>query len=52
VFAIVPPFRYQPPALATTLAEHWMNFAVLAFWLVAAILLALLGVKGMALERD
>ena len=52
VFAIVPPFRYQPPALATTLSEHWMNFAVLAFWLGAAILLALLGVKRMALERD
>jgi ABC-2 type transport system permease protein len=52
VFAIVPPFQYQPPALATTLAEHWANFAMLAFWLAAAILLALSGVKRMALERS
>lgn len=51
VFAIVPPFRYEPPALATTLSEHSSNFVLLGFWLVAAILLALLAVKRMTLER-
>lgn len=52
VFAVVPPFRYQPPALATTLAEHGSNFALLGFWFAAALLLALLGVNRMTLERS
>lgn len=52
VFAIVPPFRYQPPALTTTLNEHRINFAMLGIWFVVALLLALLGVNRMPLERD
>ncbi|MEZ5562150.1 MAG: ABC transporter permease subunit [Gammaproteobacteria bacterium] len=52
VFSIVPPFRYEPPALATTLSEHWINFTLLGCWLVFSILLAIFGVRRMTLERN
>ena len=52
VFAVVPPFRYEPPTLAMTLDEHRINFALLGLWLVAAIFLAMLGVQRMTLESN
>lgn len=52
VFAIVPPFRYEPPALGGVIASQAGNFARLAGWLVAAIALALVAVRRMSLERS
>ncbi len=52
VFAIVPPFHFEPPALATTLSEHWANFVYMGVWLFAAVLLALRGVKRMPLDGN
>lgn len=52
VFAIVPPFRYEPPALDTVIASQTGNFVRLAGWLVAAIVLALVAVRRMSLERN
>ena len=51
VFAIVPPFEYQPPTLDETLGEHVGNFALLGAWLLAAVALALLATRRMSLER-
>lgn len=48
VFAIVPPFEYEPPTLAATMAEHRGNFALLGLWLLAAIGLAIHGVNRMS----
>lgn len=50
VFAIVPPFRYQPPAFAEVLAEQAPNFALLGAWLAAAVGLAVLATRRMDLE--
>ena len=52
VFAIVPPFEFEPPALNETLNEHRSNFALLALWLAAAIALAIVAVNRMSLERS
>jgi len=51
VFAIVPPFEYEPPELATTLTEHRGNFVLLALWLVASIGLALVAIGRLSQER-
>lgn len=50
VFAIVPPFRYEPPAFAAVLAEQVPNFALLGGWLAAAVGLAVLATRRMDLE--
>jgi hypothetical protein len=50
VFAIVPPFRYEPPPLAAVVGEQVGNFALLAGWLAAAVALALLATRRMTLE--
>ena len=50
VFAMVPPFVYQPPALAATLNEHRGNLAVLALWMIASILLARWSINKMRVE--
>ncbi len=52
VFAIVPPFRYEPPTLADTIASQTGNFSRLAGWLLAALALAVLAVRRMSLERN
>lgn len=52
VFAIVPPFRYEPPALRDVIASQAGNFTLLAGWLLATIVLALVAVKRMSLERN
>jgi ABC-2 type transport system permease protein len=41
VFAIVPPFVFEPPNLGAMIAEHRNNFILLALWLAAAIGLAI-----------
>lgn len=50
VFAIVPPFRYEPPPFDAVLGEQLGNFARLGAWLAAAVGLALLAVRRMTLE--
>jgi ABC-2 type transport system permease protein len=52
VFAIVPPFRYEPPTLDATLGEQTGNFALLGLWLAAAVGLALMATRTMTLERS
>jgi ABC-2 type transport system permease protein len=52
VFAIVPPFEFEPPKLAGTFAEHRSNFALLALWLAAAIGLAVIGANRISMERN
>ncbi len=51
VFSIVPPFRYQPPALNETMDEHLGNFGRLGAWLAGAIALAVFATRRMSLER-
>jgi ABC-2 type transport system permease protein len=51
VFAIVPPFEFEPPKLETILAEHRSNFILLVLWLAAAIGLSVVAVNRMSLER-
>jgi ABC-2 type transport system permease protein len=50
VFAIVPPFEFEPPGLASTVAEHRSNFVMLALWLAASIGLALVAVNRISME--
>jgi ABC-2 type transport system permease protein len=50
VFAIVPPFRYEPPPLAAVVGEQAGNLALLGGWLAAAIGLAVLATRRMSLE--
>jgi hypothetical protein len=52
VFAIVPPFNYEPPALADTLNEHWSNFGLLLLWLIASIGFAIYSVNRLSPERS
>jgi ABC-2 type transport system permease protein len=52
VFAIVPPFEFEPPQLDAMIAEHRNNFIVLFLWLVAAIGLAVVAVNRISLERS
>jgi ABC-2 type transport system permease protein len=52
VFAIVPPFEFEPPALSDTLAEHRGNFIMLVIWLAVAIGLAVISVNRISLERS
>jgi ABC-2 type transport system permease protein len=52
VFAIVPPFEYEPTALAVTIADHRGNFVLLALWLLATIGLALHGVRRMKVVQS
>ena len=52
IFAIVPPFKFEPPALADTIAEHRNNFILLALWLAASVGLALFTVNRISLERS
>jgi hypothetical protein len=52
VFAIIPPFEYEPPALDEVIAEHRSNFVALLLWFAASIGLALLAVNRMSVERS
>ena len=52
VFAIVPPFEFEPPALDEVIAEHRSNFVALLLWFAASIGLALLAVNRMSVERS
>lgn len=52
VFAIVPPFEFEPPPLSETLAKHRGNFVLLAIWLAMAIGLAMIAVNRISLERS
>jgi ABC-2 type transport system permease protein len=52
VFAIVPPYQYEPPALETTIGAQVRNFALLAAWLAAAVGLAWFATGRMSLERS
>jgi ABC-2 type transport system permease protein len=52
VFAIVPPFEFEPPNLNTMLAEHRSNFILLFLWLAAAIGLAIFAANRISLERN
>jgi hypothetical protein len=52
VFAIVPPFNYEPPTLAETLDEHWGNFGLLLLWLIASVGIAVFSVNRLSLERN
>lgn len=45
VFAIVPPFTYEPPVLGTVIASQDRNFLRLGAWLLVAIGLALLATR-------
>lgn len=49
VFAIVPPFRYEPPPLADSVREQSGNFLRLFAWLVVALALAVLATQRMTL---
>jgi len=51
VFAIVPPFEFEPPELSATIDEHRGNFTLLALWLAAAIGLAVFAVNRISMER-
>jgi hypothetical protein len=44
VFKRVPPFRYEAPPLAVVLREYGLAMLVLAGWLVAAVLAAVVAV--------
>ncbi len=52
VFAIVPPYRYEPPALAATMAAQAGNFGILGAWLIAAVALAWQATRRMSMERS
>jgi ABC-2 type transport system permease protein len=52
VFAIVPPFEFEPPALADVVAEQRNNFVALLLWLLASIGLALFATKRISTERS
>ncbi len=52
VFAIVPPFEFEPPRLEAMITEHSSNFVLLAIWLAAAIGLAIFGASRISLERS
>jgi ABC-2 type transport system permease protein len=52
VFAIVPPFVFEPPALNSMMAEHRNNFILLALWLAAAIGLAIFATNRISMERN
>ncbi len=52
VFAIVPPFEFEPPELAAMIAEHRNNFILLALWLAAVIGLAVVAANRISLERS
>jgi ABC-2 type transport system permease protein len=52
VFAIIPPFEFEPPELSGTFDEHRNNFIILALWLALSIGLALFGVNRMSPERS
>lgn len=52
VFAIVPPYRYEPPALAATMAVQAGNFGILGVWLIAAVALAWQATRRMSMERS
>jgi ABC-2 type transport system permease protein len=52
VFAIIPPFEFEPPALDEVVAEHRSNFVALLLWFAASIGLALLAVNRMSVERS
>lgn len=52
VFAIVPPFVFEPPKLGAMLAEHRNNFILLALWLAAAIGLAISAANRISPESN
>ncbi len=52
VFAIIPPFVYEPPTLAATIAEHRNNFILLILWLAATIGLASVAVNRISVEKS
>ena len=51
VFAIVPPFRYEPPALGATIREQAGNLGLLGLWLAVAVGLAWAATNRMTLEK-
>ena len=51
VFAIVPPFRYEPPALGATLRGQAWNLGLLGLWLAVAVGLAWAATNRMTLEK-
>jgi len=51
VFAIVPPFEFEPPNLEVMIAEHRSNFMLLALWLAAAIGFAMVAANRISTER-
>jgi ABC-2 type transport system permease protein len=51
VFAIVPPFRYEPPALGATIREQIGNLGLLGLWLAVAVGLAWAAANRMPLEK-
>jgi len=52
VFAIVPPFVFEPPPLSVMITEHRSNFMMLALWLLAALGLAVHAANRMSLESN
>ncbi|TDJ48355.1 MAG: DUF3526 domain-containing protein [Gammaproteobacteria bacterium] len=52
VFAIVPPFVFEPPKLSAIITEHRSNFMLLALWLAAAIGLAVFAANRISLESS
>lgn len=52
VFSIVPPFRYEPPALASVIDAQAGNFGLLGGWLIASVVLSIFAVGRMSLERS
>jgi len=52
VFAIVPPFDFEPPALSNILAEQRGNFVVLLFWLAVSIAFASYATRRLSMERS
>ena len=52
VFAIIPPFEYEPPRLAPMFAAHSSNFAMLFFWLLLSIGMAMVTSNRISMERN
>jgi ABC-2 type transport system permease protein len=52
VFAMVPPYQYEPPPLGATVGSQAANFALLAAWLMACVALATLAAARMRLETN
>jgi ABC-2 type transport system permease protein len=52
VFAIVPPFEFEPPRLEAMMTEHRSNFILLALWLAATIGFAIVAVNRMSTEKS